>query len=93
MQNTTFVSFPSFTSNLKLKTQSQLTQSPFTGTDFFFFFFFLKVRYISEMSTHLSLLLICNDGSLCVTFSFVYKLNQDNYSEKLLDGLIHLVSR
>ena len=27
------MSFPSFTSNLKLKTHSQLTQNPFTGTD------------------------------------------------------------
>ena len=33
LQSTTFVSFPSFTSNLKLKTHSQLTQSKFIGTD------------------------------------------------------------
>ena len=39
-QDTTFVSFSSVTSTLKLKTHSQLTQSPFRGTDCFFFFFF-----------------------------------------------------
>ena len=36
MQGTVFVSFSSFTSTLKLKTHSQLTQSPFMGTDCLF---------------------------------------------------------
>ena len=36
LQRTTFVSFSTFICTLKLKTQSQLTQSPFTGTDCLF---------------------------------------------------------
>ena len=35
-QGTTIVSFSSVTSTLKLKTHSQLTQTPFTGTDCLF---------------------------------------------------------
>ena len=35
-QGTTFVCFSFVTSTLKLKTHSQLTQSPFTGTDCLF---------------------------------------------------------
>ena len=37
-QGTTFVSFTSVTSTLKLKTHSQLTQSLFTGTDCLFLY-------------------------------------------------------
>ena len=40
LQGTTFVSFSSFTSTLKLKTHSQLTQSLFTGIDCLFLHFF-----------------------------------------------------
>ena len=36
LEGTTFVSFSSFTSTLKLKTHSQLTQSPLTGIDCMF---------------------------------------------------------
>ena len=36
IRSTTFVFFSSFTSIVKLKTHSQLTQSPFTGTDYLF---------------------------------------------------------
>ena len=42
LQGTTFVSFSSFTSTLKLKAYSQLTQSPVTGTDCLLCFFWLK---------------------------------------------------
>ena len=36
LQDTAFVSFSSVISTLKLKAHSQLTQSPFTGTDCLF---------------------------------------------------------
>ena len=51
LQGTTFVSFSSVTSTLKLKTHSQLTQSPFTGTDCLFLIYIqmLILRNLQEI--------------------------------------------
>ena len=46
LQGTVFVSFSSFTSTLKLKTHSQLTQSPFTGTDCLLLTFYIPAIII-----------------------------------------------
>ena len=43
LQGTSFVSLSSVTSTLKLKAHSQLTQSPFTGTDCLSFYFAGKI--------------------------------------------------
>ena len=43
LQGTGFVSFSYFTSTLKFKTHSQLTQSPFMGTDWLF------IKYVVQL--------------------------------------------
>ena len=45
------MSFSSFTSSLKLKTHSQLTQSPFTGTDRLFLFGLENMSTMTEYFT------------------------------------------
>ena len=48
LQGTTFVSFSSVTSTLKLKRHSQLTWSPFTGTDCLLYVIFTLISPLTE---------------------------------------------
>ena len=59
MQGTTFVYFSSVTSAVKLKTHSQLTQSPFTGTDCLLLLYLQPYEIKQCVSIYLAL---CNDS-------------------------------
>ena len=84
LQGTILVFFPSVTSNLKLKTHGQLTQSPFTGTDclldtcYWEFHSMLTNFCLKDLCCH-SVRFEIGSYRLCSAFCYFYKYVCDTY--------------